>query len=126
MKYLGIDFGTKRLGIAISDTAGAFAFPRDVLLNDSKVFDGLQKLAAEEGIGGIVMGDTLTLNGGKNQITHAADIFAQEVTERLKIPVHRVREAWSSQEADRYAPQGRKHNDSSAAAIILQRFLDTL
>ncbi len=124
MRYLGIDFGTKRLGIAISDDAGSFAFPRDVIEKNASVFDELSRIVEKEKIDAIVMGDTLTLNGGANAITGESDAFAKKIGEVLKIPVHRIREAWSSQEADRFAPQGRKHNDSSAAAIILQRFLD--
>ena len=125
MRYLGIDYGTKRLGIAISDEAGSFAFPRDIILFDAKVYEELLKIVSAEKIGAVVMGDTLTLNGGANDITKTAEVFAAKVSEYLKIPVYRTREAWSSQEAARFAPQGKKHNDSSAAAIILQRFLDS-
>ena len=124
MKYLGVDFGTKRLGIAISDADASFAFPRESILFDAKAFETLEQIVNEEKIVAIVMGDTRTLNGGANDITVRAEDFAKRMEELLNVPVHRVREAWSSQEADRYAPQGRKHNDSSAAAIILQRFLD--
>ena len=124
MRYLGIDYGTKRLGIAISDETGSFAFPRDVILFDTKVYEELLKIVSAEKIGAVVMGDTLTLNGGANDITKTAEVFATKAGEYLKIPIYRIREAWSSQEAARFAPQGKKHDDSSAAAIILQRYLD--
>ena len=52
-------------------------------------------------------------------------ISAAPLHQTVTIPIHRSREAWSSQEAARFAPQGQKHNDSAAAAIILQRFLDS-
>ena len=123
MRYLGIDFGMKRLGIAISDDGGSFAFPRDVIENDSNAQKLIKELVESEKISALIVGDTLTLNGGENDITVAAGEFAARL-EEIGVPVHRVREAWSSQEADRFAPQGRKHNDSAAAAIILQRFLD--
>ncbi len=125
MKYLGIDYGTKRLGIAISDSAGSFAFPREMISNDAKALEALAKMVNDERADALVVGDTLTLNGGSNDITPAAEAFVKKLTEQVKIPVYRVREAWSSQEAARFAPQGKKHDDSSAAAIILQRYLDS-
>lgn len=125
MRYLGIDYGTKHLGIAVSDDAGSFAFPRDVLSNDAKAVEKIFHIVEKENIEGIVIGDTRFLNGGANTITESSDTFAENVELYCKIAVHRVREAWSSAEADRYAPQGRKHSDSAAAAIILQRFLDS-
>ena len=124
MRYLGIDFGTKNLGIAISDEAGSFAFPREVLVHDARIFDTLAKMAARENVGAIIIGDTLTLNGGPNDITAAAEEFSKKIGTQLALPVHRIREAWSTQEAARFAPQGKKHNDASSAAILLQRFLD--
>ena len=124
MRYLGIDYGTKKIGVAISDDGGGFAFPRDVIANDGKVYDTLANIIETEKIEGLVVGDTLTLNGGANDITPKATAFVEKLVERTNIAVHRVREAWSSQEAARFAPQGKKHSDSSAAAVILQRFLD--
>jgi putative Holliday junction resolvase len=124
MRYLGIDYGTKKIGVAISDDSGGFAFPRDVIENDEKKLDAFVQFIEKERIDEIVLGDTLSYNGEPNHITKEADKFAFDLLALVKIPLHRVREAWSSQEAARYAPQGKKHNDSSAAAIILQRFLD--
>jgi putative Holliday junction resolvase len=124
MRYLGIDYGTKKIGVAISDENAGFAFPRGIIENDEKMIDTLTQLVEAEHIDEIVIGDTLSYNGEENSITKQADKFAFDVQALLKLPLHRVREAWSSQEAARYAPPGQKHNDSSAAAIILQRFLD--
>ena len=124
MRYLGIDYGSKQIGIAVSDPTGAFAFPRDTLLNDEKIFVTLARIIALEEIEEVVVGDTLSLQGGRNQVTAQADAFVAKLAQTIKTPIHRSREAWSSQEAARYAPPGEKHNDSAAAAIILQRFLD--
>ena len=125
MRYIGIDYGTKRLGIAISDTAGSFAFPRDMIPNDAKAFEAIVQMIKDERADALVIGDTLTLNGGSNDITPVAESFVKRLTEFVTVPVYRIREAWSSQEAARFAPQGKKHDDSSAAAIILQRYLDS-
>lgn len=124
MRYLGIDYGTKNIGIAISDQSNSFAFPRDSIPNDKKVLDTLMRIVSLEEIAEVVVGDTRTVNGGENEITAEADAFVENLKQATSVPIQRTREAFSSQEAARFAPPGEKHNDASAAAIILQRFLD--
>lgn len=123
MRYLGVDFGAKRVGIAISDLAGSFAFPREIVPNDDGLVERVTAMTAEEHITEVVLGDTLAATGERNAVSTAADAFARALEQRALV-VHRVREAWSSAEAMRYAPAGQRHDDSAAAAIILQRFLD--
>lgn len=124
MRYLGIDYGAKRVGLAISDVAGGFAFPKGDLPNDSSLVGELIMLATKEHVDAFVIGDTRTLYGAANPVTARSDEFASALASASKLPVHRVGEAWSSAEAMRYAPAGKRHDDSAAAAIILQRFLD--
>ena len=78
-----------------------------------------------EKIGAIVVGDTRTASGAPNIASLSADLFIEELKSAIAIPIHRGFEAWSSIEASRYAPKGKEHDDSAAAAIILQRFLDS-
>lgn len=124
MRYLGIDFGAKRIGVAISDEAGGFAFPKETIANDAKVLDHISDIIAKEHIAAIVIGDARAANGADNPVTFEADRFAEALEEKAHIPMHRAWEAWSSVEAGRFAPKG-VHDDSAAAAIILQRFLDS-
>jgi putative Holliday junction resolvase len=124
MKYLGIDYGGKRVGVAVSDAAGSIAFPRAVLPNDARLPEVLAKLVADEGIGHIVIGDTRTVSGAANPVTAEAENFAEHLARETGVPVSRAFEAWSSIEASRYAPEGKGHDDAAAAAFILQRFLD--
>lgn len=124
MRYLGIDFGTKRVGTAISDAAGGIAFPRAVLPNNDKLFSELKKLIQDEKVEAIVVGDTRSHGGGENPVTAEAESFVSKLEAEMKLPVERVWELWSSIEASRYAEKGNEHNDASAAAIILQRYLD--
>lgn len=126
MRYLGIDYGTSRVGIAVSDDAGSFAFPKTTLDNDAKFWSALKKIIADEKIEELVVGDTRTITGEKNTVTDKADAFVATLETETGKKVHRAREAWSSREAARYAPEGTHHDDASAAAIILQRFLDVL
>lgn len=124
MRYLGLDYGTKRIGVAISDAARGFAFPRETIPNDYTTIDRLKKLIIEEGIGAVILGDARAVNGAENPITAEAERFAQTLKTHCKIPVEMASEAWSSVEAGRFSPKGREHDDSAAAAIILQRYLD--
>ena len=125
MKYLGIDYGAKRVGLAVSDEAGTIAFPRATVSNDEKVFSQLSKLVADEKIGVIVVGDTRSHSAKDNPVTSEAEAFVAALQGAIAVPVERIWEMWSSIEASRYAPEGKGHDDASAAAVILQRFLDT-
>ena len=124
MKYLGIDYGAKRVGIAISDAEGKVAFPRTTLVNDEKLFSSLVQFVINEHIEGIVVGDTRAFAGLENQITRETETFVEELKKQTHLPVKPVWEAGSSIEASRYAEKGNEHDDSAAAAIILQRYLD--
>lgn len=124
MKYLGLDYGTKHVGVAISDAAGVYAFPKSTLPNDSKLLQSIIEIAQKEGVETIVMGDTRSTEGYKNDVTVAADRFIEALKKQSNLPVERMWEAWSSLEAARFAPKGKKHDDASAAAIILQRYIE--
>lgn len=124
MRYLGLDYGAKRIGIAISDADGGFAFPKETIPNDFSTIDRIQGVVVKEGIGEIVIGDARSAGGVENDITKEVDVFAQSLAAHVRKPVHTSWEAWSSVEAARFAPKGKEHDDSAAAAIILQRYLD--
>ena len=123
-KYLAIDYGAKRVGTAVSDADGTIAFPRATLPNDQKLLSALVKIVADEKVEHIVVGDTRTVSGAENPVTKEAENFAGVLARETGVPVSPALEAWSSVEASRYAPEGKTHDDASAAAIILQRFLD--
>lgn len=123
MRYIGVDYGAKRVGLAVSDDRGQFAFPRETVPNDGGLIARIVALAKERQADVIVVGDTRTFGGGANPITADADQFAGALV-RAGLSVERTWEAGSSVEASRYAPPGSEHDDAAAAAIILQRFLD--
>lgn len=125
MRYLGIDYGTRRIGIAISDEKGGFAFPKETVPNDPTSIDRIARLVNDEHIKLIVVGDTRANNGQENTITTEASQFAEKLKDHTGVPIVEVREAWSSAEASRFAPKGKEHDDAAAAAIILQRYLDS-
>ena len=124
MKYLGIDYGSRRVGVAVSDAEGTIAFPRTTLANDDQLFARLREVIEKEHIGMLVVGDTRSHGGADNPVTPEAEAFVATLERETKLPVERVWEMWSSIEASRYAPEGKEHDDAAAAAIILQRYLD--
>ncbi len=123
MRYLGIDYGKKRVGLALSDETGKVAFPLAVLSNDENLIRAFEKICKEKGAGEIVIGESRDLSGKPNLIAAAIEKFKRELAASLGLPVHYEPEFWTSVQAERW--QGKTNKlDSSAAAIILQSFLD--
>lgn len=125
MRYIGIDYGAKRVGVAISDTSGTFSFPEASLENNTQLVDFIVSLTKEKGIGALVIGDTRGSSGIENPVTEEMERFAHTLELRTQLPLHFAKEIFSSIEASRYAPAHDEHNNAAAAAIILQRFLDS-
>ncbi len=124
MKYLGIDYGAKRVGLAISDSDGKIAFPRAEIANDDHLFKFITRMAEEGKVEKIIIGDTRTWEGGANTVTPELEKFVGELAKATQIESEYAREAGSSIEASRYAEKGNEHNNAAAAALILQRYLD--
>jgi len=120
---IGIDYGTRRVGIAVSDDTGTLAFPERVIPNSPALLDVVEGLCAEKEATTVVLGMSLTLAGEENPVQKEIARFAEALAARVSIPVVFEREYWTSQEARRV--QGMTDmNDASAAALILQRYLD--
>ena len=123
MRYLGIDFGTKRIGIALSDESGTIAFPELVLTNSKEVPQDIAMLVKERNVARIVLGESLDYHNRPNAIATSIAYFKEELEKCVEIPVIYAPEQMSSVAAERF--QG-KHAllDASAAAVILQWYLD--
>ncbi len=122
MKLLGIDYGKKRIGIALSDDRGLMAFPQDVYKNDEKFFQLLLKIISEHNVEVIVIGESKNRAGEHNEIQAAVTELVTDLTLELGIPVHLEPEQYTTQEAIRF--QGRtEKTDAAAAAIILNSFI---
>ena len=137
MKYLGIDFGTKRIGIALSDDGGTLAFPEIVILNDKNSISEIRKIIDSKSIDEIVIGLPTAGSGEDTIATEGAKDFAKIIENEFKLPVHLVDERFSSHNVfqDKVGKETRLARrqkiekpidvDAQAAAIILQRYLDT-
>ena len=88
MRHLGIDFGKKRVGVALSDEAGNFALPHSVLANDAHLVEQLKALCAEQSVGTIVMGESKDFKQVANPIMKAALVFKAELEKATGLPVH--------------------------------------
>ena len=124
MKFLGIDYGARRIGVAVSNAEGTIAFPRLTVENQRGALDTIKKLAVEEKVETVVMGDTRSYGGTENPITKQAEAFGVALSDALGVPLVKAFEVATSVEAARFAPKGKEHDDAAAAAVILQRYFD--
>lgn len=122
MKRMGIDFGSKKIGIATTDDSGAMAFPYAVVPNNEQFLKYVEALVAERGISEIIIGHSLNNDGQPNQIHAAVEAFMMDVTLSLGIPVHLEPEQYSTKQA-RNAQGQTAMTDASAAALILDSFI---
>ena len=123
MRYLGIDFGLKRVGVALSDESCRLAFPHSVLPNNKALIAEVSRIAKEQKVGTIVVGESKNLDGKDNPLMKEITVFVRTVHKETKKPVYLEPEFWSSCQAGRWQGKTAKL-DASAAAIILQSFLD--
>lgn len=122
MRYLGIDYGTKRVGLALTDESGAMAFPHTVVPNSAKLIDVITGLINEKTVEVIVIGQSLNREGQPNAIQSAIEGLVLDLTLATGLPVHLIPEQYSTQAAIQI--QGRNsETDASAAALILDSFL---
>jgi putative transcription antitermination factor YqgF len=125
MRRLGIDFGTKKIGLALTDESGVMAFPHAVIPNDKSFLDTIESLIAEKGVEEIVIGHSLNLDGVPNPVQTHIDSFIADMTLRQPIPIHLEPEQLSSKQATKTTGRNNQ-TDASAAAIILDSYLTKL
>lgn len=142
MRLLGIDYGAKKIGLALSDTSAIFAFPHSVILNKGidKSADEIFRICVENGVSKIILGRSIDFKGRPNPIM--ADILKlkKKLEEDFSIDVQFEDEFSSTREArtlslkddlGRIASRARaskkkikKIVDAEAAAIILKSYID--
>ncbi len=134
MRVLGVDLGSKRIGIAVSDRSGTIASPLTVLQRSGSVARDHQQIAAlvlEEEAEAVVVGLPLNMNGTSGPAAQAAIKEAKALATVVGVPVHTSDERRTTVSADRAmieagmnAVKRRKVVDKVAAAVILQHWLD--
>ncbi len=132
LRFLGIDHGTRRIGLAYGDDIGV-ATPLPAITTDdaSGQWAGLGAILKERRITEVVIGLPLNMDGSSGPKAKEVERFARRIEAEFGLPVHLVDERLTSYEAESTIPPARRRAlrssgliDSRAATIILQDFLD--
>ncbi len=134
-RILGIDFGTTRIGLSLSDPLQILAQPYDTLKNDSHLIARLAEIAKQEEVSLIVVGMPLNLKGEKGKKALEVDLFVGRLKENLSAEVivwderfttvmaHQTLRRMGTKKRDRETNKGRI--DAMAASLLLQSYLDS-
>lgn len=142
MKHLGIDYGKKRIGTAVSNNEGTLAFPKQVLENSQDIIQDIIDIIKYESIEKIVIGKSLDAWGFDNNVQRDIENFIKKLSYDIEDDIEIIQqdergssiaaashlygkgnianEKWTGKEN----AQKREHNDANAATVILQRYLD--
>lgn len=123
LKHLGIDFGSKRIGLAISDDTASVAFPYKTIINTAKCFDEILEIIQFEHISKVVIGESKDKDMKDNAIMELVHEFKKRLEEK-NIDTDLHNEFFSSAQVLSTMGEQNKAIDASAAAIILQSYLD--
>lgn len=133
MRYLGIDFGEARIGLALSDPEGRFAVPLKTLprQNDRAAAREIAEIARAEGVERLVLGEPVGLDGIRGEAAERVRRFGKKLETAAGLPVEMIEEALTSVAADERLREAgvdtrknRERIDAVAAQILLQDALD--
>ena len=122
MRLLGIDYGTKRVGVALSDPDGRVAFPHKTYHNDHALVTQMVDLCTKKGVEKIIVGRSTNLNGMPNRVQKDIDSFVEQLGSKSAVPIDFEPEQFSTQAALRIQGRGTQ-TDASAAALILDSYI---
>ncbi len=134
-RILGIDYGLKRTGLALSDPLKIFAYPFKTLINDKNFWNELKKVMEEKNIEKIILGFPLNEGGSKSHITDQVKKFAKELGSKFKREIILWDERYTSVMArekilESVTKKSKRRDkgllDQNSAAIILQEYLNSL
>jgi RNAse H domain protein, YqgF family len=135
-KFIGLDVGDVRIGVAKCDPLGILATALEVIdRNVTDPIERIKEILSDEGTKKIVVGMPKSLDGTKNIQAEKVEKFISEMKEKIeRIEVITVDERYTTTEAEHYLKNYSKKNgkerrkvvDMVAASIILQKYLDTL
>jgi putative Holliday junction resolvase len=128
---LGIDYGTKRIGVAVSDKNWQFAFPLSIVKNgpskkerDAALYE-IRKICDEHEVYVVVIGESKDFQNKDNAIMEEIRDFREHLIEEFELDVVFEPEMFSTLQASRIQGEHDKI-DASAAAVILQSYLDRI
>jgi putative Holliday junction resolvase len=133
-RILGIDYGTKRIGISVSDPLKIIARGLQVVYNTSKAISEIKRLAVEYDVDKIVVGMPFNLKGERGQKAEEVSVFIENLKAEVGIEVVEWDERFTSQDAHqtlrdmgakKKQRQSKEKIDEIASALILQGYLDS-
>lgn len=131
MRYLAIDYGLKRTGLAVCDAEETLASPLVVLTGQGRLIEKIRQVATDQAADAIVFGLPLNMDGTEGAQAKRVRDFATELIKQIELPLFFQDERLSSFDAEKkLAALGitrkkkKKHLDAIAAATILQAFID--
>jgi putative holliday junction resolvase len=132
MRFLGIDHGTRRIGLAYGDDIGvATPLPAIASEDPSKQWAAIAAVVKERRITEVVVGHPLNMDGSSGPKALEVEAFARRIHSAFNLPVHLVDERLTSYEAESTVPPSKRRAvrksgliDSRAATIILQDYLE--
>lgn len=131
-RILAIDYGAKRIGLAITDPLNMFAYPFETISNDGRLFNKLKEIVKEKNVRKIIIGDPVKEDGTQTSIHKQIIKFAGELKKAVNIEIEFVDERYTSELAKQRiietVPSKKKRRDKSlldknAAAIMLEDYL---
>ena len=131
-RILSIDYGTKRIGIAITDPLQIFAYPLKTIQNDKKMWNEFSRIFGEYVIEQVILGYPLREDGTKSTSTLLVEEFKEKFEKKYSLNLELVDERYSSEIAKQKilesVPSRKKRRDKSlvdmnAAAVILEDYL---
>jgi len=134
-RIMGIDFGTKRIGIALSDPLKKFAYPHITIPNNSSIFSELTKIIKEKCITKIILGIPNEERTSKTSIVENVKKFKNQIEKKFALEVIFWDETYTSSIAQQrilesVSKKSKRKNkgllDMNSASIILQEYIDTL
>lgn len=126
MRYLGIDYGDKKIGLAVSDVGGRIAFPKKTVFNsgDERIIEQIKSFIEEEDVSMVIVGLPLALSGKETEQTKKVLSFADELKKNIVLPIDFENEMLTTRLVEKSGGVKKEHIDEAAAAVILQSYLD--
>ena len=134
-RIVGIDYGSRRVGISLSDPLGIIAQPKGTLINNDGLFDDLREIIESNGVSLVIVGMPLNLKGQKGKKAEEVGEFITRLKQETGVDVVEWDERFTTSIArqtlidlgtkKKDRRDGKHQVDSMAAAVILQSFLDS-
>ncbi|MEW6407382.1 MAG: Holliday junction resolvase RuvX [Patescibacteria group bacterium] len=126
MKILAIDYGSKKIGLAISDETQSIALPFLFLENrgDKNLTEEIYRICQKNKVGEIVLGMPKTMAGQEGKQAQRVKKFAKLLKKKVDLSIIFEDERLTSKLAQRFLEKNKKEDDRIAAQILLQDYLD--